>query len=59
MLGTIVASAAPSALQPTTGWHFIQNGTTGIVAIEAMVISPTLAVLFDRAQNDPLQIDGV
>lgn len=40
------------------GWHFVQNGTTGIIALEAVVVSPTLAILFDRAQNDPLQING-
>ncbi|KAF9467902.1 copper radical oxidase [Collybia nuda] len=39
-------------------WHFVQNGTTGIIALEAIVVSPTLAILFDRVQNDPLQIKG-
>jgi len=40
------------------GWHFVQNGTSGIVALEAIVVSPTLAVLYDRADNDPLQVNG-
>jgi hypothetical protein len=40
------------------GWHFLQNGTSGILALEAMVVSPTLVIMFDRATNDPLQIDN-
>jgi len=40
------------------GWHFVQNGTSGILALEAMIVSPTLAIFFDLASNDPLQING-
>jgi len=40
------------------GWEFVQNGTSGILALEAIVVSPTLAIFFDRASNDPLVIDG-
>ncbi|KAG6907992.1 hypothetical protein DXG01_006648 [Tephrocybe rancida] len=54
VLFALTVSAAPSP----AGWHFVQNGTTGIIALEAIVISPTLAVLFDRAQDDPLQVNG-
>ncbi|KAF9467903.1 copper radical oxidase [Collybia nuda] len=50
----LLVAAAPSPL----GWHFVQNGSTGVIPIEAIVVSPTLAILFDRVQNDPLQIDG-
>ncbi|KAF9467716.1 copper radical oxidase [Collybia nuda] len=49
-----LVSTAPSP----QGWHFVQNGTTGIIALEAIIVSPTLALLFDRVQNDPLQING-
>jgi hypothetical protein len=41
-----------------SGWEFVQNGTSGIIALEVMVVSPTLAIFFDRASNDPLMIDG-
>lgn len=41
-----------------SGWNFVQNGTTGIIALESIVISDTLALFFDRATNDSLQIDG-
>lgn len=40
------------------GWNFVQNGTTGIVALESIIVSDTLALFFDRATNDSLQIDG-
>lgn len=50
-----VALAAPAAPQ----WRFdLKNQTTGIVALEAIVVSPTLVVMFDRVSNDPLQING-
>ncbi|KAG6884479.1 hypothetical protein C0993_010688 [Termitomyces sp. T159_Od127] len=48
----VIAAPAP------TGWTFVQNGTTGIVAIETVIVSPTLALMLDRAQNDPLKLDG-
>ncbi|KIJ53696.1 copper radical oxidase [Sphaerobolus stellatus SS14] len=53
--GAIFASAQ-DAVAPA--WHFVQNGTSGLVALEAIVVSPTLAIFFDRATNDPLQING-
>ena len=40
------------------GWEFVQNGTSGILALEAIVVSPTLAIFFDRASSEPLMIDG-
>ncbi|KAF8908640.1 copper radical oxidase [Gymnopilus junonius] len=39
------------------GWNFVQNGTSGVLALEAIFVSPTLAIFFDRATNDPLQIN--
>ena len=40
------------------GWEFIQNGTSGVLALESIVVSPTLALFFDQAANDPLMING-
>lgn len=48
------ALSAPSAPQ----WSFNLRGTTGITALEAIVVSPTLVVMFDRTSNDPLQVSG-
>lgn len=51
----LVARSATAAGQ---GWHFVQNGTSGVIALEAMIVSDTLAVFFNSAVDDPLQIDG-
>ena len=40
------------------GWEFVQNGTSGVLALEVIVVSPTLAIFFDRASNDPLMINN-
>ncbi|KAJ7476871.1 glyoxal oxidase precursor [Mycena galericulata] len=41
------------------GWQFVQNGTSGVLALEAIIVSPTLAVFFDFAgTGDPLMIDN-
>ncbi|KAI0363190.1 hypothetical protein BV20DRAFT_172359 [Pilatotrama ljubarskyi] len=50
-----VAVAAPSA----PGWRFdLKQERSGIVALESIVVSPTLVVFFDRASDDPLQINN-
>ncbi|RPD67533.1 glyoxal oxidase precursor [Lentinus tigrinus ALCF2SS1-6] len=56
---------SPSQLLDTTvkprapGWTFnTKTETSGIVALESIVVSPTLALFFDRASDDPLQING-
>jgi hypothetical protein len=49
---------AHAIINSPSGWSFVQNGTSGVLALEAMVVSPTLAIFFDRATNDPLQIDN-
>ncbi|KAI0650924.1 glyoxal oxidase N-terminus-domain-containing protein [Trametes meyenii] len=47
--------AAPSA----PGWRFdLKEERSGIVALESIVVSPTLVVFFDRASDDPLQINN-
>lgn len=51
--------AIPSLLAATTGeWTIVQNGTTGITALEVILVSPTLILMMDRVLGDPLQIDG-
>ncbi|KAJ7100233.1 glyoxal oxidase N-terminus-domain-containing protein [Mycena belliarum] len=44
------AVAAPQA----PAWRFVEKGNSGIVGLESIVVSPTLAIFFDRATNDPL-----
>ena len=49
------ACAAPSA----PGWRFdLKEERSGIVALESIVVSPTLVLFFDRASDDPLQINN-
>ena len=53
-----LAKAAPAPAS-APGWTFdLKNQTSGIVVIESIVVSPTLALFFDRASDDPLQING-
>ncbi|KAF9540289.1 copper radical oxidase [Agrocybe pediades] len=49
------AFASTTAAPPE--WNFVQNGTSGILALEAIFVSPTLAIFFDKASNDPLMIN--
>ncbi|KAJ7778340.1 glyoxal oxidase N-terminus-domain-containing protein [Mycena metata] len=53
----LLASLLPfgAAVPPTPGWKFLEKGKLGIVGLEAIVVSPTLALFFDRATNDPLR----
>ena len=53
----LVLQATP--LEPRAPeWAFSVVGNSGIVALEAIVVSPTLAIFFDRASDDPLQINN-
>ena len=57
LLPLLVSSsrAAPSA----PGWKFdLKKVNSGIVALESIVVSPNLVLFFDRASNDPLQINN-
>ena len=54
-LFSAVVNAAPSA----PGWRFdLKQVDSGIVALESIVVSPNLVLFFDRASNDPLQVNG-
>ena len=57
-LNTFLAVFSVTVAPAPAGWTFVQNGTTGIVGLETVIISPTLALMFDRPQNDPLQLNG-
>lgn len=57
-LSTLLSASYALAALPNAGWNFVQNGTSGILALEAIVVNPNLVLFFDRASNDPLMIDG-
>ncbi|KAF7337539.1 hypothetical protein MSAN_02227200 [Mycena sanguinolenta] len=45
--------------QRTIEWTFVQNGTSGIVPLELITVSPTLMIMYDRADGNPLTLpDG-
>ncbi|KAI0684365.1 glyoxal oxidase N-terminus-domain-containing protein [Earliella scabrosa] len=55
VLSVPIASAASASPR----WSFeLLNQNPGIVVQQSVVVSPTLALLFDRASDDPLQING-
>lgn len=62
MFGLLTLFLAPAlclAASPTPEWRFdLKNATSGIVALESIVVSPTLVLMFDRATDDPLQINN-
>ncbi|KAK7467493.1 hypothetical protein VKT23_004547 [Stygiomarasmius scandens] len=58
VLTLVALSSCSNAKNEGLGWHFVQNGTTGIVALESIVVSPSLILMFDRVLGDPLQING-
>ncbi|KAF7316243.1 hypothetical protein MIND_00142900 [Mycena indigotica] len=57
-LGSLLALAylfTQGTTAPAPAWQFVEKGNSGIVALEAIVVSPSLVVFFDRATNDPLK----
>nr|GAT51211.1 predicted protein [Mycena chlorophos] len=54
---TNTTAATSATINPQ--WTLVQNGTTGILANQMIIVSPTLALLFDLAgTGGPLQING-
>ncbi|KAJ7679657.1 glyoxal oxidase precursor [Mycena rosella] len=49
-LALSLAALATNALE----WTFVQNGTSGVIPVELITISPTLMLLYDRADGNPL-----
>ncbi|KAF7325747.1 hypothetical protein MKEN_00425200 [Mycena kentingensis (nom. inval.)] len=43
------------AAAPAPAWKFTERGSSGVVAIEAIVVAPNLVIFLDRASNDPLK----
>ncbi len=55
LLFVAISHAAPS----TQGWRFdLKETTSGVVALESIVVSPTLVLFLDRADDDPLQVNN-
>ena len=59
-ISSLFASAALASpvINQDAQWTFTLKGDSGIVALESIVVSPTLVVFFDLASDDPLQINN-
>ncbi|KAJ7673763.1 glyoxal oxidase N-terminus-domain-containing protein [Mycena polygramma] len=45
--------------QRTIHWTFVQSGLSGVIPVELVTISPTLMLMYDRADGNPLLLpDG-
>lgn len=42
----------------TGSWTLVQNGMTGVAGMQLTVVSPTLAVIIDKVEANPLQINS-
>ncbi|KAJ7901064.1 glyoxal oxidase precursor [Mycena olivaceomarginata] len=59
LLHALFVAIYTSPLVASRGWEFVTNGTSGILALEAIIVSPTLAIFFDfSGTGGPLQING-
>ncbi|KAJ7074306.1 copper radical oxidase [Mycena amicta] len=51
------ASLPPGALQAER-WTLEQKGSTGVHAMQLVVVSPTHALIIDKVEHNPVSIDG-
>ncbi|KAF5364791.1 hypothetical protein D9758_009316 [Tetrapyrgos nigripes] len=61
LLAVSIAFQLAHAVNTTSGslgWQFVQSGTTGVVALQSIVVSPSLILLIDQPTGNPLQING-
>ncbi|KAJ7185690.1 glyoxal oxidase precursor [Mycena filopes] len=55
----LLLTLGAAAAQRTIQWTFVQNGTSGVIPVELITISPTHMLLYDRADGNPLLLpDG-
>lgn len=58
-LSSIALGAGFVTAATEASWSFeLQNMTSGVLALESIVVSPNLVIFFDRATDDPLQINN-
>ncbi|KZV92674.1 glyoxal oxidase precursor [Exidia glandulosa HHB12029] len=56
-LPLVLVAGAPGPTEPR--WRFdLKETPSGVVAMQMVVVSPTLVLLLDRQQDDPLQINN-
>lgn len=47
-----------AAVTTQTSWNLTQRGTTGVSAMQLSIISPSHALIIDKVEHNPLDIDG-
>ncbi|KZT42986.1 hypothetical protein SISSUDRAFT_1116679 [Sistotremastrum suecicum HHB10207 ss-3] len=52
----LAALLARAARPLPTQWTLAQQGTTGVSAMQLAIVSPTLAIIFDKVEANPLQV---
>ncbi|KAJ7100820.1 glyoxal oxidase precursor [Mycena belliarum] len=55
-LFSLLLAVGGAAAQRTIQWTFVRNGTSGVVPVELITISPTLMLMYDRADGNPLRL---
>ena len=51
-------TAAQAAESPLQGWDLVQNGTTGVAAMQLAIVSPSHAIIIDKVEHNPLTVNS-
>ncbi|KAH9989092.1 copper radical oxidase [Russula compacta] len=51
-------AAAQDAESPPQGWDLVQDGTTGVAAMQLAIISSSHAIIIDKVEHNPLTVDS-
>ncbi|KAF5372597.1 hypothetical protein D9758_005225 [Tetrapyrgos nigripes] len=54
----LVGSIAAQAQYAPGQWSLVQDGNSGVSALELAVVSETTVLIFDKAEHNPLQTNG-
>ncbi|PFH54121.1 copper radical oxidase [Amanita thiersii Skay4041] len=56
--GNVHFSSSLSITQVQTKWDLFQKGSSGVSAMQLVIISPTHAIIIDKVEHNPLTISG-
>ncbi|KIL69989.1 copper radical oxidase [Amanita muscaria Koide BX008] len=52
------ATLLATEISPVTRWELVQQGSTGVNAMQLAIISSTHAIIIDKVEHNPLTIEG-
>ncbi|KAF5372571.1 hypothetical protein D9758_005210 [Tetrapyrgos nigripes] len=58
LIAVLVGSIATQAQYASGQWSLVQDGLSGVSALELAVVSETTVMIFDRVESNPLQTNG-